>query len=155
MTASARTRPQATWSLGPEHEGNRRPGRPPATVLTSMADHVPRPRRAPVVIMAVAGVGVTATSFGSLPVGALAALSAAWCLFLAAVALWPGRGGRVALTVTSSGIKVLTVVLVVWAISHPHSQVGPHTVGDWVPLGLLNAGSGGFWLRRVVFRQAK
>ena len=151
MTPTATTRPEGDRLAPTERRKRRRP----TAALDLIADRVPRPRRAPVVIMAAAGVGVIATSFGSLPVAALVALSAGWGVLLGAIALWRGRGGRVALTVTSIGIKVLTVALVVWSLSHPHSPVGPHNIGDWIPLGLLNAGSGGFWLRRVVCDQTQ
>ncbi|MCD2195679.1 hypothetical protein LQ327_20115 [Actinomycetospora endophytica] len=57
--------------------------------------------------------------------------------------------GRRTLTVLAVGIKVMTVVAVVWAVTHP-TGFGPHDALQWVPLGLANAG-GGLWTRSVVF----
>jgi hypothetical protein len=57
--------------------------------------------------------------------------------------------GRRTLTVLACGIKVATVLAVVWAVGHP-GGFGPHDAAQWVPLGLANAG-GGLWLRSVLF----
>ena len=56
--------------------------------------------------------------------------------------------GRVTLTVLACGIKVMTVLAVVWAVGHP-AGFGPHDAAQWIPLGLANAG-GGLWLRSVL-----
>jgi hypothetical protein len=57
--------------------------------------------------------------------------------------------GRLTLTVLACGIKVATVLAVVWAVGHP-TGFGPHDPLEWVPIGLANAG-GGLWLRSVLF----
>jgi hypothetical protein len=50
--------------------------------------------------------------------------------------------------------KAATVVLIIWAIFHPQSPIGPHTPLDWIPLGLLNA-STGLWLLAVIRHRAR
>ena len=50
--------------------------------------------------------------------------------------------------------KITTVVMILWAITHPHSPLGPHIALDWVPLGLLNAGTG-LWLLAVIRHRAQ
>jgi hypothetical protein len=50
--------------------------------------------------------------------------------------------------------KAATFVMIAWAITRPHSPVGPHIALDWVPLGLLNAGTG-LWLLAVIRHRAR
>jgi hypothetical protein len=50
--------------------------------------------------------------------------------------------------------KTATAVMIVWAVTHPHSPIGPHGVADWVPLGMLNAATG-LWLLAVIRHRAR
>jgi 4-amino-4-deoxy-L-arabinose transferase-like glycosyltransferase len=114
---------------------------------------IPVPRRIPVALAIAASAGVFATSLRALPAAALSPLAAAWLAAFAAGAFVPRKGALI-LTVLAALTKVATVVLIVWAISRPHSPVGPHTALDWVPLGLLNAGTG-LWLLAVIRHRAR
>jgi hypothetical protein len=58
------------------------------------------------------------------------------------------RAGRRTLTVLACGVKVVTVLAVVWAVGHP-GGFGPHDAAQWIPIGLANAG-GGLWLRSML-----
>jgi 4-amino-4-deoxy-L-arabinose transferase-like glycosyltransferase len=100
-----------------------------------------------------ASVGVFATSLRALPGAVLVPLAAAWLAAFATGALAP-RNGTLILTVLAGLTKTATVVLVVWAITRPPSPVGPHTALEWVPLGLLNAGTG-LWLLAVIRHRAR
>ena len=113
---------------------------------------VPAPRRLPVTLAVIASAGVFATSLRALPPAALFPLAAAWLGAFAVGALAP-RKGVLILTVLAALTKTVTVALVVWAITQPHSAVGPHGVLDWVPLGLLNS-STGLWLLAVIRHRA-
>jgi hypothetical protein len=124
--------------------GAPRPSRLPA---------IPAPRRLPVALAIAASAGVFATSPRALPAAVLLPLVAAWLAAFAAGALAP-RKGTLILTVLAVLTKTATVVLIVWAITRPHSPVGPHTALDWVPLGLLNAGTG-LWLLAVIRHRAR
>lgn len=55
---------------------------------------------------------------------------------------------RVVLTVLACVVKILTAVAAVWAATHP-GGFGPHSLLDWVPIGLVNAG-GGLWLLGLI-----
>jgi hypothetical protein len=44
--------------------------------------------------------------------------------------------------------------MIVWAVTHPHSPIGPHGAVDWVPLGMLNAATG-LWLLSVIRHRAR
>jgi hypothetical protein len=114
---------------------------------------VPAPRRIPAALAVAASAGVFATSLRGLPAAALFPLAAAWVAAFAAGAFAPRKGALI-LTVLAAVTKAATVVLIVWAISRPHSPVGPHTALDWVPLGLLNAGTG-LWLLAVIRHRAR
>ncbi|HXW46150.1 MAG TPA: hypothetical protein VEL03_15290 [Streptosporangiaceae bacterium] len=92
--------------------------------------------------------GVFATSLRALPAAALLALAAAWLAAFAAGALATGKGTLI-LTVLAGLTKAATAAMIIWAVSRPHSPLGPHTVLDWVPLGLLNAGTG-LWILAVI-----
>jgi hypothetical protein len=124
--------------------GTPRPGRLAA---------IPAPRRLPVALAIAASVGVIGTSLRALPAAVLFPLAAAWLTAFAAGGLAPRRGTLI-LTVLAALTKTATVVLILWAITRPHSPVGPHTVLDWVPLGLLNAGTG-LWLLAVIRHRAR
>jgi hypothetical protein len=118
----------------------------------ALAWPVPRPRRFTVVLGPLASVGVAASSLRAAPAALLIPLTAAWLLLFVAGALWH-RGGPVLLIVLAGLVKAITAVLIVWAVTHPHSPVGPHGALDWVPLGALNAATG-IWLLRVIRHQA-
>ena len=114
---------------------------------------VPAPRRLPCALAFVASTGVFATSLRSLPAAGLAVLAGAWLLAIAAGAVAPRRGPLI-LTVLACVTKTATVALVVWAITHPASPLGPHSPLDWIPLGALNAATG-LWLLAVIRRRAR
>ncbi|GLZ52082.1 hypothetical protein [Actinomycetospora sp. NBRC 106378] len=120
------------------------------------------PSRGPAVVMAV-GLGWIGGHFagpGLLPdqllVAAVHLLPVA--LVLLAVAdlgvIGRTRRGAVLLTGVAVAIKVATVLAVIITIADP-TGFGPHSVADWIPIGLANAG-GGLWLREVLIgrRQA-
>ncbi|MBO0802514.1 MAG: hypothetical protein J2P25_05500 [Nocardiopsaceae bacterium] len=115
---------------------------------------VPVPRRLPVALAVVGSVGVFATSLRALPPVVLFPLAAAWLAAFAVGALAPPGSGPLILTALASLTKVALVAMVVWAITHPHSPVGPHTALDWVPLGMQNAGTG-LWLLAVIRHRAR
>jgi hypothetical protein len=119
----------------------------------SIRIEVPAPRRIPVALAIAASVGVFATSLRALPADALFPLAAAWLGAFATGALAP-RKGTLILTVLASLTKAATVVLIVWALTHPHSPIGPHSAVDWVPLGMLNA-STGLWLLAMIRGRAR
>lgn len=114
---------------------------------------IPAPRRLPVTLAVIASAGVFATSLRALPAAALFPLAVAWFAAFAIGAL-DARRGTVVLTVLAALTKAVTAALIVWALSHPNSPVGPHTGLDWVPLGSLNAGTG-LWLLAVIQRRAR
>jgi hypothetical protein len=114
---------------------------------------IPAPRRFPVALATAASIGVFATSLRALPAVALFPLAAAWLGAFAAGAIAPTKG-KLILTVLASLTKPLTAVLVVWAITHPLSPVGPHGAVDWVPLGMLNCATG-LWLLAVIRHRAR
>jgi len=129
--------------------------------MIASADHpgsgrlaaIPAPRPLPVTLAVIASAGVFATSLRALPAGVLFPLAAAWLAAFAAGALAAGKGSLI-LTVLAALTKTATVVMIIWAITRPHSPVGPHTALDWVPLGLLNA-STGLWLLAVIRHRAR
>jgi hypothetical protein len=106
-----------------------------------------------VALAIVASAGVFATSLRALPAAVLFPLAAVWFAAFAAGALTP-RTGRVILTVLAALVKAVTIALVVWAVTHPHSAIGPHSALDWVPLGMLNAGTG-LWLLALIRHRAQ
>jgi hypothetical protein len=114
---------------------------------------IPAPRRLPVALALIASASVFATSLRALPAPVLFVLAAPWLSAFAAGALAPRKGSLI-LTVLAALTKTATAVMVVWALTHPHSPLGPHTVLDWVPLGLLNA-STGLWLLSVIRHRAR
>jgi 4-amino-4-deoxy-L-arabinose transferase-like glycosyltransferase len=114
---------------------------------------IPAPRRLPAALAVIASVGVFATSLRALPAPVLFPLAAAWLAAFAAGALTP-RKGTLILTVLACLTKAVTVAMIVWAITHPGSPLGPHTALDWVPLGALNAGTG-LWFLAVIRHRAR
>ena len=123
---------------------------PPSTASLAA---IPAPRRLPVTLAIIASAGVFATSLRALPAPVLFPLAAAWLGAFAAAALAP-RTGTVILTVLAALVKTATIVLVIWAITHSHSPLGPHSILDWIPLGLLNS-STGLWLLAVIRHRAR
>lgn len=51
------------------------------------------------------------------------------------------RLGRTTLVAVACLVKVFTIGAIIWAVTHPDG-FGPHTLTDWVPIGLANAGGG-------------
>jgi hypothetical protein len=114
---------------------------------------VPVPRRFPVALAIAASIGVFVTSLRALPDVVLLPLAALWLGAFAAGALAP-RKGTLILTVLASLTKPVTAVLVVWAITHPLSPIGPHGAVDWIPLGMLNCATG-LWLLAMIRHRAR
>jgi hypothetical protein len=114
---------------------------------------IPAPRRFPVALAMIASVGVFATSLRSLPVPVLFPLAAAWLAAFAAGALAPKTGPMI-LTVLSALARPVIIALIIWAVTHPHSTLGPHTILDWVALGPVEA-STGLWLLAVIRHRAR
>ena len=114
---------------------------------------IPVPRRLPVALAVIASVGVFATSLRALPAAVLFPLAVVWFAAFAAGA-FALRSGRVILTVLAALVKIVTIALAVWAVTHPHSAIGPHTALDWVPLGMLNSGTG-LWLLALIRHRAQ
>jgi hypothetical protein len=114
---------------------------------------IPVPRRLPIAVAVIASVGVFATSLRALPAPVLVPLAAVWLAAFAASAVTL-RHGVLILTVLAVLTKIATVALVVWAVSQPHSAVGPHSALYWVPLGLLNS-STGLWMLTVLRHRAR
>src|ERR1700683_1027892 len=126
-----------------------------ATADTSRSAHlvIAAPRRFPVALALAASVGVFATSLRALPAVVLLPVAAAWLGAFAAGALAPTtRTPR--LTVLAALTKTAPAVMIVWAVTHLLSPIGPHGVVDWVPLGMLNAATG-LWLLAVIRHRAR
>ena len=125
------------------------------TAGTSRSAHlaIAPPRRLPVALAIAASVGVFATSLRAVPAVVLLPLAAAWLAAFAVGALAPTKGTLI-LTVLAALTKTATVVMIVWAVTHPHSPIGPHGAVDWVPLGMLNAATG-LWLLAVIRHRAR
>lgn len=100
-----------------------------------------------------ASAGVAASSLRAAPLGLLVPLGSLWLCVFVLGALWR-RSGPAVLIVAAVMVKAMTAVLVIWAVTHPHSPIGPHDALDWVPLGSLNAATG-IWLLRVIRHQAR
>jgi hypothetical protein len=126
-----------------------------ATAATSRSAHlaIAAPRRLPVALAMAASVGVFATSLRALPAVVLFPVAAVWLAAFAVGALAPRRGTLI-LTVLAALTKTATAVMIVWAVTHPHSPIGPHGAVDWVPLGMLNAATG-LWLLSVIRHRAR
>lgn len=126
------------------------------TLVLSPTDTRPSPLVPPVLMAA--GLGWIGGTFGWTGPGAAGqvAVTAVHLVLvgvvLAAVAALGtarhGGTGRVTLTVLACGVKVATVLAVLWAVTHP-TGFGPHDALQWVPIGLANAG-GGLWLKSVL-----
>lgn len=114
--------------------------------------HIPRPRRFTVALGPIASIGVAMTSLRAAPPDLLVPVTLGWLAAFAVGAFW-ARGGLTVLTGLAAAVKLITAVLVIWAISHPQSSIGPHGALDWVPLGSLNAATG-IWLLHVIRHQA-
>ena len=100
-----------------------------------------------------ASAGVAASSLRTVPPVLLVPLASLWLFMFILGALWRG-GGPAVLIVAAVMVKAITAVLIIWAITHPHSALGPHHALDWVPLGSLNAATG-VWLLRTIRHQAR
>jgi hypothetical protein len=126
-----------------------------ATADTPRPAHlaIAAPRRFPVALAIAASVGVFATSLRALPAVVLFAVAAVWLAAFAVGALAP-RTGTLILTVLAALTKTATAVMIVWAVTHPNSPIGPHGAVDWVPLGMLNAATG-LWLLAVIRHRAR
>jgi hypothetical protein len=114
---------------------------------------IARPRRLPVALAMAASLAVFATSLRALPAVVLLPVAAAWLAAFAVGALAPEKGTLI-LTVLAALTKTATAVMIVWAVTHPRSPIGPHGVVDWVPLGTLNAATG-LWLLAVIRHRAR
>jgi hypothetical protein len=108
-------------------------------------------RRFTAVVLLVAGVATLATTFAALPAPLLAVLVAAWCA--AVIVLAQSSHGPIGYLVLSICVKATTLALVALLIFDPTSPVAPQSGFDWIPLGLLNMGSG-LWFLKVIRRRA-
>ena len=104
------------------------------------------------IILLVAGVATLATSFAALPVPLLAVLVAGWCVAVA----WFAQVGTSTLgfTILSICIKTMTLGVIALMILDPTSPIGARNGLYWIPLGLLNMGSG-LWFLSLIRRTAK
>jgi hypothetical protein len=125
------------------------------TAGTSRSAHltIAPPRRLPVTLAIAASLAVFATSLRALPAVVLLPIAAAWLAAFAVGALAPEKGTLI-LTVLAALTKTATAVMIVWALTHPHSPIGPHGAVDWFPLGTLNAATG-LWLLAVIRHRAR
>ena len=121
--------------------------------LAGLPRSIPGPRRFPCALAFAASIGVFATSLAHLRLPVLCVLACAW-LGLIAAGAFASRRGPVILTVLASLTKALTVLMIGWSVSHPHSPVGLHSPLDWIPLGSLNAATG-LWLLAVIRKRAR
>jgi hypothetical protein len=124
------------------------PNRSPASIWLT-----PRPRRFTVALGLVASIGVALTSLRAAPPGLLVPLTIVWMSAFLVGARW-AAGGPTVLTVLAALVKAITIALIIWALTHPHSAIGPHDALAWVPLGSLNAATG-IWVLRVIRHQAR
>lgn len=124
---------------------------PAAPAPTPTHRWVPERRRTAVILL-VAGVATIATSFAALPVALLAALVAGWCVAVA----WFSQTGTSTLgfTILSICVKTMTLGIIALMIVDPTSSIGARNGLYWIPLGLLNMGSG-LWFLGLIRRTAK
>jgi hypothetical protein len=109
-------------------------------------------RRPTAIILLVAGIATLATTFSPLPIGILAVLIAAWTVAVTVFAQSEHR--PLGFTVLSVCVKVTTLALVALLLFDPTSPVAPENGLYWIPLGLLNMGSG-LWFLKVIRRKAE
>jgi hypothetical protein len=133
-------------------------------MATTTAQHTPaaeRGRSAPrwvperirtALILLVAGVGTLATSFAALPTPVLAVIVAVWCL--AVVWFASPASGTLGFTVLSICVKVPTLYIIALLIFDPTSPIGAQNGLYWIPLGLLNMGSG-LWFLSLIRHRAR
>jgi hypothetical protein len=102
-------------------------------------------------VLLIAGVATLATSFAALPVPLLAFLIALWS---AAVVLFAqANRGPLGFLVLSICAKAATLFIIGLLIFDPTSTIGAQNGLYWIPLGLLNMGSG-LWFLKVIRRRA-
>jgi hypothetical protein len=102
-------------------------------------------------VLLVAGNATLATSFAALPVPLLAFLIGIWS---AAVVLFAqSNRGPLGFLVLSICVKTATLFIIGLLIFDPTSSIGARNGLYWIPLGLLNMGSG-LWFLRVIRRRA-
>jgi hypothetical protein len=119
---------------------------------TSAEVRVRRPRRLTVILGPIASVGVAVTSFNAAAPAVVVPLFGVWLAAFVAGALW-SRGGPLMLTALAVTVKLMTVALVVAVLAF-HSRIGPQGPLDWIPLGLLNAATG-LWFLRLIRGEGK
>jgi hypothetical protein len=108
-------------------------------------------RRWTAIILLVAGDATLATTFAALPAAVLAGLVAAWTV--AVILLAQSTHGPAGFTVLSVCVKLTTLMLIALLIFDPTSPVAPENGLYWIPLGLLNMGSG-LWFLKVIRKRA-
>jgi hypothetical protein len=109
-------------------------------------------RRATALILLVAGIATLATSFVALPGPVLAIVVGVWCVAVA----WFAQTGTspIGFTVLSVCVKTMTLVIIALMILDPASPIGARNGLYWIPLGLLNMGSG-LWFLAVIRKRAR
>jgi hypothetical protein len=118
--------------------------------LSSSALWVPA-RRFTAVVLLGAGIATLATTFASLPAAILAVLVAVWSA--AVILLAQSTHGPTGFLVLSVCVKATTLVLIALLIFDPTSPIAPQNGLDWIPLGMLNMGSG-LWFLKVIRKRA-
>ena len=123
-----------------------------ATTTTRHGVQVRRPRRLTVFLGPIASVGVALTSFHAAAPAVVVPVLALWLSAFAAGALWL-RGGPAVLSALAVTVKLMTVTLVL-AVLVFHTRFGPQGPLDWIPLGMLNAATG-IWFLRLIGGEAQ
>ena len=103
-------------------------------------------------MLLVAGVATLATSFAAVPVPLLAVLVCAWSAFVIVFA--QSAHGPTGFLVLSICVKATTLVIIALLIFDPTSPIGARSGLYWIPLGLLNMGSGLWFLKTIRGRAA-
>jgi hypothetical protein len=109
-------------------------------------------RRLTVILGPLASIAVAATSFRAATPAVVVPLTCLWLTAFALGALWP-KGGPAVLIALGVTVKLMTVALVI-AVLALHSRLGPHSPLEWIPLGMLNAATG-IWFLRLIRGEAQ
>ncbi|ALE07528.1 hypothetical protein AL755_21975 [Arthrobacter sp. ERGS1:01] len=108
-------------------------------------------RRWTAAVLLVAGIATLATSFAALPVPILVLVVAGWSV--AVMVLAQSGHGPIGFLILSICVKVTTLFIIGLLIFDPASPIGAQNGLYWIPLGLLNMGSG-LWFLKMIRRRA-